>query len=172
VSNSSSSVSVTTATAASWLHLYSQSTDPNGLTAYYVKSGGTTPAATGSDFTLAVDLGSFTKNTTATCNRVLTIIAMSPLPTGTSATVTASLVADSTSGLQPITAVGFAAVGSTGRTNPVSVTAGLKRQLNLTLRLPNVAATTYRPHILITVTYTGYTGSYYRYDIPVTVATN
>jgi hypothetical protein len=165
-------VSVSTAAITNWLHQYSQSTDPDGLTAYYVQRGGTSPAATGSDFTLAVNLGTFTKNTTATCSRVITIATPSTFPTGTSATVTASLVADSATGSQPITAVGFANVGSTSRTNPISLGTGQKRQLNLTLRMPNVSKKTYYPHVLITVTYSGYTGAYYRFDIPVTVATS
>jgi hypothetical protein len=172
VSSTSSSASVSTAAITDWLHQFSQSTDPNGLTGYYVQRGGTSPAATGSDFTLAANLGTFTKNTTATCSRVLTIATPSAFPAGSSATVTASLVADSSTGSQPITGVGFASIGSTSRTNPISLGVGQKRQLNLTLRMPNVGRKTYYPHILITVTYSGYTGGYYQFDIPVTVATS
>ena len=92
-SGSTSTVRVATDRIQNWLHLYSQSTDPDGLTGYRVRLPGTSPAATGADATLAVNLGILPKNTNTVCNRVLTIKAPDPFPTGASMTVTASLVA-------------------------------------------------------------------------------
>jgi hypothetical protein len=168
-SASSSNVRVTTDTVTNWLHLYSQSTDPDGLTAYCTQAPGTNPAATGADFTLAVNLGLRSKASATTCNRVLTVKTPSAFPTGTTITVTAVLLADPGTGTQPITSVGFSAVGAGGTfTNPLSLGLGQKRQLNLKVR-PAAAGVTYRPTILITVTYTGVTATYYRYSVPVTV---
>lgn len=169
-SSSTSTISVATDRVQNWLHLYSQSTDPDGLTGYCTQAPGTSPAATGVDGTLAVNLGYRAKGKDTTCSRVLTIKTPSAFPTGTSVTITASLVADPTTGTQPITTVGFAAVGTGGTfTNPLSsLGVGQKRQLNLKVR-PAAAGVTYHPSILITVTYTGLTATYYEYSIPVTV---
>jgi hypothetical protein len=166
---STSTITAGTAGAQTLLHLYSQSSDPDGQTGYYVQPGTSTLAATGTDATLAVNLGK-QGNVATTCNRVFSIKAASSFPAGiTSITVTASLVADSTTGLQPITAIGFYTWGGTGRTNPVTLTAGLKRQCNLVVNAAKPSNTVYRPTVLITVTYTGFTGTYFRYSVPFTV---
>jgi hypothetical protein len=168
-SSSSSTVNVTTDRIQNWLHLYSQSTDPDGLTGYVTQAPGTSPAATGVDATLAVNLGSRTKGSTTTCSLVFTMKMPSAYPTGTSATVTASLLTDPGSGTQPITTIGFGTVGQNGTfTNPVSLGVGQKRQLNLKVN-PATKGVVYHPTILITVTYSGLTATYYRYSVPVTV---
>ena len=98
---------------------------------YYVQPGTSTLAATGTDATLTVNLGK-QSNTNTVEAQVFTIKAASPLPTGiTTITVTASLVADPTTGLQPINDFGFANVGNTARNNPINLTAGQKRSRNL-----------------------------------------
>lgn len=168
-STSSASVAATTDRVSNWLHLYSQSTDPDGLTGYCVQAPLTTPAATGVDATLAVNLGTRSRSTFTTCSRVLTIKTPASYPTGTSAKITTSLVADPTTGTQPLSSVGFAAVGTGSTfTNPVSLGVGQKRQMNLKVK-PAAAGVTYYPTILITVTYTGLTVAYYQYSVPVTV---
>jgi hypothetical protein len=168
-SSSSSTVNVTTDRIQNWLHLYSQSTDPDGLTGYCTQAPGTSLAATGVDSTLAVNLGNRTKGSTTTCSLVFTIKTPSAYPTGTSATVTASLLADPGTGTQPITTIGFGTVGQSGTfTNPVSLGVGQKRQLNLKVN-PATKGVVYHPTILITVTYSGLTATYYRYSVPVTV---
>lgn len=173
VSTSDSTISVVAAASITdWLHLYSQSTDPDGLSGYYLQPGTTVPAAVGKDASLAVDLGSYARRSTSACNRVFTVATPAALPVGSSIVVTASLVADPVTSKQPISAVGFAQIGATDTNNPLTLSAGQKRQLNLKLTMPNQKGRTYHPRILITVTYTGYTGTYYQYSVPVTVATD
>ena len=168
-SESTSTINVTTDRIQNWLRLYSQSTDPDGLTGYCAQAPGTSPAATGMDGTLAVNLGTVRRNPATTYNRVFTIKTPTAFPTGDSATVTISLVADPGTGTQPIVTVGFAPVGTNGTfANPISLGVGEKRQLNLEVN-PSTGGTTYYPTILITVTYTGLTTTYYRYAVPVTV---
>lgn len=169
-SSSSSHVRVSTDSIGNWLHLYSQGTDPDGLTGYYPHEPSGFPAATGADLSLAVDLGTYATGEKITCERVFTIEAADSFPAGGTITVAATPVADPVTGMQPITAVGFAKVGnSNGTPNPVDLTPGAKRQVNMRLRL-KVGNMVYRPRILITVTYPGMSASYYQYSVPVTVA--
>jgi len=166
---STSTITAGTAGAQTLLHLYSQSSDPDGLSSYYVRPGTSTPAATGTDATLAVNLGN-QSNAFTTCNRVFTIKTPSSFPTGiSSVTVTASLVADPGTGLQPITAIGFATVGGTGRTNPVNPSSSAKRQCNLVVNAAPPSGTVYHPTVLITITYSGFAGTFFRYSVPFTV---
>lgn len=169
---SDSSVQTTADHIHSWLYAYSQPTDPDGLTGYAVwrNSSPSVPAATGINESIAVHLGGYTARTTV--NRVITIKTPPTFPdsTVTSVTVTASLVADSTTGKQPISAVGFAASGSTGRTNPVTLGRGVKDQMNLVISVTGLTNNTlYVPTVKITVTFTGFTTAYYVYSIPVKV---
>jgi hypothetical protein len=167
-SPSSSSIRVGVDKVQNWLHMYSQSTDPDLLTGYYQRSSGV-PAATGIDETLAVNLGTRTRGTNTVCSRVFTIKTPASFPTGTSCTVTATLVADPTTGTQPINLFGFANVGTTGTyTNPVTLTAGQKKQVNLRVN-PAAAGVTYYPKALITVTYTGMTATFYQYSVTLQV---
>jgi hypothetical protein len=168
---SDSSVQATGDHVHSWLRAYSQSTDPDGLTGYAVRrsSSPSVPAATGVDEAITVHLGGYTRRTTV--NRVITIKTPTTFPetTVTSVTVTASLVADPTTGGQPISAIGFAASGS-GRTNPVTLGRGVKDQLNLRVSVDGLTMNTlYVPTVKITVTFTGFTTAYYVYSIPVKV---
>lgn len=166
---SSSTVSVGTPEVSDFLHLYSQSTDPDGLGGYYRKPGTTQPAATGIDESLAVDLGSQGPERT-TCSRVFTLRTAASFPTGVaSVTITATLVPDPGTGVQPITQFGFAGVGGTGRNNPVTLSANAKRQCNLVISVPGPSGTVYHPTVNITVTYSGFSTSYFRYSIPFTV---
>lgn len=168
-SSSSSHVRVSTDSVGNWLHLFSQGTDPDGLMGYYPHEQSGFPAATGADFSLAVDLGTYATGQQIACARVFTIKAADSLPGGGPITVTASPMADPVTGMQPITAVGFAKVGnSNGTPNPVDLSPGEKRQVNMRLRL-RVANMVYQPRILITVTYPGMSASYYQYSVPVTV---
>ncbi len=167
-SSSASNVRVGTDSMGSWLHLYSQSTDPAGLTGYWLRAASTSPAAVGMDATLSVDLGRYASGgSQVQCSRVFSVQAASSFPTGTSITVTATRVPDSTTGIQPITAVGLRKVGQ-NNTSPSSATlvVGEKLQANLRITLP-LAQGVYRPKVLITVTYTGMTAAYYQYTVPV-----
>jgi hypothetical protein len=170
--SSDSTVQSTADHVHSWLYAYSQSSDPDGLTGYAVRrnSAPAVPAATGIHESIAVHLGGFTRTTTV--NRVITIKTPTAFPdtTVSSVTVTASLVADPTTGRQPINSVGFAPSGSTGRTNPVTLNRGVKDQMNLRIRITGLTLNTlYVPTVKITVTFTGFTTAYYVYSIPVKV---
>ena len=166
---SSSTISASAAGVQNLLHLYSQASDPDGTTGYYVQPGTSSLAATGTDATLTVNLGR-QSNTNTVEARVFSIKAASLFPTGiTSITVTASLVADPTTGLQPINDYGFANVGNTARNNPVNLTAGQKMQCNLRTKVAPPSGTVYRPKLVITVTYSGYSGGFFVYTVPVTV---
>jgi hypothetical protein len=166
---SASTITATSASVTSLLHLYSQSSDPNHLTGYYMQPGGSTLAATGTDLTLAVNLGK-QPNSTTNQTQVFTVVAASPLPTGiTAITVTASLTNDPTTGLQPLTGVGFSAVNGSSRTSPVSLTAGQKMQCNVRTNVARPSGTVYKPNVVLTVTYTGFTGTFYQYTVPFTV---
>ena len=164
-----------------YLHGYSQATDPTGLTPYAAVSGApAVPAATGTDSTLSVNLGSYKNVTTATITRVLVVAAPNPLPSGiTAVTVRIALAADPTSGLQPITATTFAAANGTGTCSgsTVSLAAGNRCQLNLTITTRvNQGFTnnsSYTPVLYLIANFTGYTGSsFLDYPVPVAISTS
>jgi hypothetical protein len=147
---------------ANYLHLYSQGTDPLGLTGYAVKANSSPPvvAATGSDLGLALQLGGW-KNA-GTMNRVLTLQAAATLPAA-SITVTTTVPPVPA---QPVSGATIANVGSTGGTTSVTLTPGAKRQLNITLaKLPGNNSL-YNGSIEVKVTWTGYTGTFLTYSVP------
>ena len=162
---------------ANYLAQYSQSTDPAGLSGYATKrlSSPPVPAATGSNLTLAAALGGFKNQNTTTISRVLTLQALDPLPAGASPlTVTVALAADPVTGRQPLTGVTFSALDGSDAGPTATLTAGAKRQLNLTIRTqPNNVFpgnnVLHTPTVTLQVTYPGYTGSFLSYVVPVTV---
>ena len=162
---------------ANYLRLYSQSTDPAGLTGYAVKRGSSpsVPAATGADLTLAAALGGYKNQNTTSVTRVLTLQALNPLPAGASPlTVTVALAADPVTGRQPLGGASFSALDGSGAGPTATLTAGAKRQLNLTVRTQpsnlfpgnNVLHT---PTVTLRVTYPGYTGTFLSFVVPVSV---
>ena len=169
--------SVAADSPSNYLALYSQSTDPAGLTDYATKKNSSplVPAATGSDLALAAALGGYKNQNTLTLTRVFTLQALSPLPAGTSPlTVSAALTADPVSGLQPITGVTFSNLDGSGAGPTATLTAGAKRQVNVTIRTqPNSVFkgnnVLHTPTLTLRVTYPGYTGSFLSYDVPVSV---
>ena len=168
---------VTADTPANYLRLYSQASDPAGLTGYATKrlSSPTAPAATGANLTLAVALGGFKNQSTTSVTRVLTLQALNPLPAGASPlTVTAALAADPVTGRQPLTGATFSALDGSGAGPTATLTAGEKRQLNLTVRTqPNSVFpgnnVLHTPTVTLRVTYPGYTGTFLSFVVPVTV---
>jgi hypothetical protein len=168
---------VTADSPANYARLYSQSTDPAGLTAYAVKrsSSPVVPAATGTDGTLKAALGGYKNQSTLVIPRVLTLQALSPLPAGASPlTVTAAITADPVTGRQPLTGVSFSGVDGSGAGPTAMLTAGAKRQLNLTLRTqPNNVFpgnnVLHTATLTLTVTYPGYSGSFLSFAVPVSV---
>ena len=160
--------------ASNYVRLYSQSTDPSGLTGYAVKRGAVpiVPAATGADGTLAVALGGFKNVNLLAHARVLTLQARTPLPSGASPlTVTASLTADPLTGRQPLSQITFANVGGAGPTPTATLTAGVKKQLDVRVTTKSFPGNNYmlRPALTLTVTYPGYTKGFLSYRIPITV---
>ena len=162
---------------SNYLRLYSQATDPSGLTGYALKRNATprcrrrpapaprSPAA----------LGGYKNQTATLVSRVFTLQALSPLPAGRAPlTVTPSLAADPVTGLQPLTAVSISATNGTGGAPTATLTAGAKRQVNLTVRTQpssvfpgnNVLHTS---RLTLLITYPGYSGSFLNYSIPVSV---
>ena len=145
-----------------YLRLYSQSTDPAGLTGYAVKQGSSPSvlAATGSDLGLSLALGGW-KNA-GTMNRVLTLQAANTLPAA-SITVTTTVPPVPA---QPVSGATIANVGSTGGTSSVTLTPGAKRQLNISIaKLPG-NNTLYNGRVDLKVTWTGYTGTFLTYSVP------
>ena len=162
---------------SNYLQLYSQATDPSGLTGYALKRNATpaVPAATGASATLQVRLGGYKNQSATTVSRAFTLQALSPLPAGVSSvTVTPSLAADPVTGKQPLTAVSISATNGTGSAPTATLTAGAKRQVNITVRTqPNSAFpgnnVLHTPRLTLLITYPGYSGSFLNYSIPVSV---
>jgi hypothetical protein len=173
--SSSVSISVSTDTARNWMHMYSQSTDPQGDTGYAVQVGTATPAATGADFTIAANLGDVPNTNNANFYRLAKVLTVPAYPVAgvTTVTITVTVTPDSTTGKQPITAYGVATWGSQAfNTSLAGIAVNTKLQLNLRVRFNGgswVAGTTYYPHAQVTLTYTGFTTTYYQYDMPITV---
>jgi hypothetical protein len=173
---SKSTGAVTTASVTALMRLFSQGTDPAGLTGYATKTSSSpaVPAATGADTALSVAAGGHKNDPGSTLTRVLTLQARNPLPAGVSSlTISATLAADAATGRQPISGLSFSPISGSPTSATTTLAAGQKAQLNLSLRLKNNEFpgnnTMYTPKVLIRVQYPGYTGSYFTYTVPVLV---
>jgi hypothetical protein len=162
--------------ADNYVHLWSQGTDPAGLTGYAIKrnSSPAVPAATGSDGALKVALGGNKNVNGLVYNRVLTVQALNPLPAGTSPlTATVTTGADPATGLQPITSATLSKLDGSGAGSTATLTEGSEVQLNLTVRTnpPTFPGNNvlYAPTVTITFTYPGYSGNFLSYVVPVTI---
>ena len=173
--SSSVSIAVTAGRASGWMHMYSQSTDPQGDTGYAVQYGTTTPAATGADTTIAANLGTGLFNPAVNYYRLAKVLTVPAYPVGgvTTVTITVTVTADATYGVQPITNYGVAAWGSTAfNASMTGVAVNTKLQLNLSVRMNGsgwLSGVPYHPHALVTLTYTGFTTAYYQCDMPLTI---
>jgi hypothetical protein len=172
--SSQSTVNGAADTIGNYLHLYSQSTDPvPPAVTYETQQGTATPAATGMDGTLAVNLGHVGKKSKMTVAPVFTFVPVSPLPrTLGSVTVTLALVADP-SGWQPLQGAVITNLNGSGALNPRTITPGQKLafqvQVKITPPFPDDVWLT--PHLRVTVTYAGFATTYYQYDVPITMYT-
>ena len=163
--------------ASNYLRLYSEATDPSGLTGYALKRNAApaVPAATGASARLRSRLGCLNNHSATRLSRVFTLQARDPLPAGvTSLTVTPSLAADPVTGKQPLTAVSISALNGTGSGPTATLAAGAKRQVNITVRTqPNSAFPgnnmLHTPTLTLLITYPGYSGSFLAYTVPVGV---
>jgi hypothetical protein len=172
---STTTVTASAADVGGWLDLYSQSTDPNGDTGYAtqrVQSGVGPLAATGSDHTLAVDLGGFPdKNKSFTFERVITLKTPATFPDSsvTQVTVTATLVADPATGDQPLSAPQLSTFGNTAGGASITMLRNTKYQFGVTVnaRKQYLLGQTYSPQIVLTLSYTGGPAGYYVWTVPV-----
>jgi hypothetical protein len=155
--------SVTADTVSRYISLWSQGSDPNGLTGYAIKNLSSPPvvAATGSGDTLSLDLGGW--KTGGTMNRVFTLGVKTTIP-WSSVTITAIVPPTP---LQPVSAANIAAVGSTGGATSVTLAPGDKRQVNLTIKKLPGNNVLYTAAVQLKVTYPGYTGDFFTYSVPV-----
>lgn len=173
-SQSDSYMVVRAAHIRDWLNIYSQSTDPYGDTGYATQVGTSLPAATGQDDGIDVYFR-IPASGTYTLARVVKLRTPASFPvTGvTKVTVDVEITADEATGRQPIRRFGVDAWGATP-TWTHSVTGwgtDVQRQLNLELRFPgnSIPPGDYTPHVVLTLTYTGFTTTYYQYEIPIRI---
>jgi hypothetical protein len=165
---------VTADNPVNYLRLYSQPTDPAGLTGYATKrlSNPLVPAATGADDTLTVALGGYKNDNGTTLNRVLTLQAVSPLPAGASPlTVTATLAPDPDSGHQPLSQVTISDTSGANAAATATLAAGVKKQVNLRVMTKAFPGNNklHTPVVTLTVTHPGYAGAFLNYTVPVSV---
>jgi hypothetical protein len=167
--------SFTTDSAARYLHLYSESTDPAGLGNYAVKRLATPAAlaATGMDETLSVALGN--RRAGGAINRTFTIATPATLPAGvTQITADFNVVSTPWNFSDDIATVNTIANGNgndkNGGGNPtVTLTADQRRQVNVAIPVLPGAGVLYRATIEISITYPGYTGGFLHWSVPLTV---
>jgi hypothetical protein len=171
---STTTVVASAADIGSWLHINSQGALPGdtGYATQRVASGAAPLAATGADHTLAVDLGGFPdKNKSFTFERVFTLQTPATFPDSvpTQVQVTATLVADGPSGDLPVTNAQLSVYGNTNGGATITMNRNTKYQFGVTVnaRKHYVLGQTYRPHVLLTLTYTNGPANYYVWDIPI-----
>ena len=178
--SSQTDVAATTDSVTGWLHLYSQTTDPGGLTGYDLSrliNGGDGPlAATGIDATLVADMGDFPdKNKSYTYSRVFTVMTPAAFADAavTSVRIDVTLLDDPATGEQPIHNPRLSNLNGSGATTSMTLGRGQQRQLNLQVGVHKRFAlgTTYYPEVVLTVTMIGgsYPTGYYVYSVPVAV---
>jgi hypothetical protein len=176
--SSGSAVTASVETAAAWLRVYSESTDPQDQTGYARRRGLNgvpgPPAATGEDDGLAVDLGDFPdKNVTFAFTRVFSIMTPDEFPdpaiTQVSVTVTTLPDPDTDDNIlrTPILRQ-FGATNGGGQT--VTLGPGDKYQFNVSVRSRKKfdLGHVYYPRVRLSLTVGGLAG-YYSYEFPLQV---
>lgn len=158
---------------ASLLRLYSQTTDPDGLTGYAVRAGSAPPELAGQqqDAATRAHLGGITSTTGQWANRVLTIRTPATLPPGvTLVRVTVVRLADTPTGRQPLIAAGFRNVGVNDSASAnFTMGANQKRQLNVRVRMNAAwAPLLYQPSVVIQARNNA-GGPTYAYTVPMKV---
>jgi hypothetical protein len=170
-------VTATTDRISNWLHLYSQtSPDPDGDSGYATQDGNPALAASGTDEGITVTFQIANKGT-HTHTRVLKVRTPQAFPVVTpavtSVSVTVTVTPDPLTNQQPINKYGVDAWGAapTYTKTIANWGANIKRQLNLETKFPGnkFSPGVYTPSVVLTMTYTGLTATYYRYTIPITI---
>jgi hypothetical protein len=156
-----------------YLRIYSQSTDPDGLTGYAKRQGtSSTPAATGSNASLTAHLGGYNNTSTGSAARVLTLDAPDTLPSGVAGIVVyATFGTDAATGSTPIRSPAFRTPGSSQSTSGYTIlTPGVKRQLDLAVNTSGLSGNkTYTQTLTLKIQYLGYSGDFLTYELPIKV---
>jgi hypothetical protein len=159
-------------TAGDWVHLYSQATDPAGLTAYANRrlSDPLVPAAEGQDEGLTIDLGGYPDfKQDFVLERVFTLETPAVFldPGITQVTIIATLLADP-SGVQPLRKLTITGLDGVGNQVSATLGPGQKRQFNVTVRSKRNfdVGTTYHPCVRLALSIAGSPAGYYVYEIP------
>jgi hypothetical protein len=161
-----------------YFHVFSQSTDPGGVTGYATRRGSSPAvlAGTGLDDSAAVHLGGWRNQTATYVDRVLTIKAPATFPAGvTQLTLHGLRGVDPATGEQPLSAGRFQRMNDTGGGATITLAPGEQVELDLevTMRAPDFPTTgaglTYTPTVTIWATWTGYADDFYAYIVPVKV---
>lgn len=163
-----------------YFHVYSQSTDPGGVTGYATRRGSSPAvlAGTGADATAAVHMGGWRNQNATYVDRVLTIKAPATFPAGVSQLTLHGLRSvDPATGEQPITAGRFQRMNDTGGGATITLSPGEQVELDLevTMRPPDFppsgpgSGLTYTPTVTIWGTWPGYSDDFFSYIVPVKV---
>ena len=168
---SETDLTASAATAGDWLQVFSQATDPDGLTGYARQNDLASQPfiAGGAGVDLKIDWGRYDDlNLWFTFSRVLTIKTPTtfPDPTVTQVTVTATLIVDP-GGTQPLRKPDLHLVNQAGTTNRVVLGTDQRAQLDIQLRTkknPWDAGDEFHPRVVLTLTYAGGPADYYVYD--------
>ena len=170
---SASTLDASAAHVRDWLHVYAEDTDPGGLTGYAIRrlSSPPTPAASGEDDAVVVDLGGFPDaNQTFDFSRTITIMTPAAFPEAgvTQVTVAVTLAPDPATGDQPLRQVRIGIIGNAGGAATVTMAAGEQRQVNVTVRTRKqfILGQTMYPRVVLTLSYTGGPTGYFAYEIP------
>ena len=176
--SSESAVSASADRVTDWLHVYSQSADPQGQTGYARRRGLNgvpgLPAATGEDAGVTVDLGDFPdRNATFSFARVFSIRTPDVFADATvgQITVTVSVLPDPATGDNMLQSPSLTPFGQTsGGQQTVTLGPGTKYQFNVNVRARKKFALgqTYFPRVRLSLTVAGIAG-YYSYEFPLQV---
>jgi hypothetical protein len=169
---------VTADSPAAYFHVYSQGTDPGGMTGYATRrfSNPLVPAATGADDAISVHMGGWRNQNATYVDRVVTIKAPAAFPAGvTQLVLNGARTPDPATGEQPITAGRFQRMNDTGGGATITLSPGEQVELDLqvTMRPPDFpnsgAGLTYTPTVTVWATWAGYSDDFFAYVIPVRV---
>jgi hypothetical protein len=176
--SSESTVEASVDRIGNWLHLYSQGSDPDGETGYATQVANPGPAATREDEGIAV-LFVIPNNGTHTHARVVKVRTpdafpdVSPDPAIGAVNVTVTVTPDPGTGQQPISRYGVDAwnAAPTYTRTIAGWDPAMQRQLNLQTKFPGkkFGPGIYEPSVVLTLTFTGMTVTFYQYTIPVTI---
>lgn len=176
--SSQSTVTASVDTVSNWLHVYSQSQDPQGQTGYALRRDvngvAGPPAATGEDGTLLVDLGDFPdRNVQFGFARVFSIRTPDVFPDTTVGQigVTLTVLPDPTTGDNMLQGQSLTPFGQTkGGAQTVTLGPATKYQFNVSVKARKkfVLGQTYFPRVRLSLTISGVANAF-SYEFPLEV---